>query len=59
MNRKQRRIADRLAAQQHVKERRAIALRVFHEVDELVDREIARSVENGRKPSCSRGCSHC
>jgi Fe-S-cluster containining protein len=59
MNRKQRRIADRLAAQQHVQERRSLALKVFQEVDELVDREIARSVENGRTPSCSKGCSHC
>jgi hypothetical protein len=59
MNRKQRRIADRVAVQQHAKERRALALKVFHEVDELVDREIARSVESGRKPTCSRGCSHC
>ena len=59
MNRKQRRIADRAAAQEHVKARRALALKVFHEVDELVDREIARSVESGRRPSCAKGCSHC
>lgn len=59
MNRKQRRIADRLAAQQHVKERRSLALKVFQEVDDLVDREVARAVEKGRKPTCSKGCSHC
>jgi Fe-S-cluster containining protein len=59
MNRKQRRIADRAAAQQHVKERRSLALKVFHEVDDLVDREIARSVETGRTPTCAKGCSHC
>jgi hypothetical protein len=59
MNRKQRRIADKLAAQQHVKERCSLALKVFHEVDELVDREVRRSIEKGRRPTCSKGCSHC
>jgi Fe-S-cluster containining protein len=59
MNRKQRRIADRLAAQQHVKERRALALKVFQDVDDLVDREIARSVAKGQPPTCTKGCSHC
>jgi Fe-S-cluster containining protein len=59
MNRKQQRAADKLAAQQHVKERRVLALRVFQDVDELVDREIARSVASGRQPTCGKGCSHC
>jgi Fe-S-cluster containining protein len=59
MNRKQQRIADKLAAQQHAKERRSLALKVFHEVDDLVEREVARSAAKGRQPTCSKGCSHC
>lgn len=59
MNRKQRRAADKLSGQQHLKERRALALQVFQDVDELVDREVARSVAQGRPPSCAKGCSHC
>src|SRR5215470_12884621 len=59
MNRKQRRIADRLAAQQHLKERRALALKVFQDVDDLVDHEIARSVAKGQQPTCMKGCSYC
>ena len=59
MSRKQQRIADKLAGQQHVKERRALALKVFQDVDELVDSEIARSVASGRQPTCVKGCSHC
>lgn len=59
MNRKQRRAADKLSGQQHLKERRALALKVFQDVDELVDREIARSVAQGRQPSCTKGCSYC
>lgn len=59
MNRKQQRIAGKQAAQQHVQQRRALALQVFQEVDELVDREIARSVAKGRPPTCVKGCSHC
>lgn len=59
MSRKQQRIADKLVAQQHVRERRALALRVFQDVDELVDRELARSVASGRPSSCAKGCSHC
>lgn len=59
MNRKQQRIVDKLAAQQHGKERRSLALKVFHEVDELVDREAAKSAAKGRQPTCAKGCSHC
>jgi len=59
MNRKQQRIADKQAAEQHAKQRRALALKVFYEVDELVDRDVARSAANGRQPTCSEGCSHC
>lgn len=59
MNRKQQRIADKLAAQEHVKQRRALALQVFQDVDDLVDREVARSIANGKPPTCARGCSHC
>lgn len=59
MNRKQRRAADKLSGQRHLKERRALALKVFQDVDELVDRELARSVAQGRPPSCTKGCSHC
>jgi len=59
MNRKQQRIGDKLAAQQHVKERRALALKVFQEVDELVNREVARSTARGKQPTCANGCSHC
>jgi hypothetical protein len=59
MNRKQQRTVDKLAAQEHLKQRRSLALKVFDEVDALVDREVARSVASGRTPACSKGCSHC
>jgi Fe-S-cluster containining protein len=59
MNRKQQRIADKLAAQQHVKERRVLALKVFQDVDDLVEREVTRSAAAGRPPPCAKGCSHC
>jgi Fe-S-cluster containining protein len=59
MSRKQRRIADKLAGQQHATERRALALKVFEEVDELVDRELARSAAKGRPATCAKRCSHC
>jgi Fe-S-cluster containining protein len=58
MNRKQQRIADKLAAQQHPQQRRALALKVFGEVDELVDREVARSAAKDRPATCSKGCAH-
>jgi Fe-S-cluster containining protein len=59
MNRKQRRIADKQATQQHLKERRAAALDVFRGVDELVDRELARSTASGRPSTCAKGCAYC
>ncbi|HEX8110572.1 MAG TPA: YkgJ family cysteine cluster protein [Kofleriaceae bacterium] len=59
MNRKQQLVGGKLAAQQHVKERRALALKVFQDVDDLVDREIARSVAKGQPPTCTKGCSYC
>jgi Fe-S-cluster containining protein len=59
MNRKQQRIADKVAAQQHATQRRALALQVFHDVDDLVEREVARSAAKGQRPPCSKGCSHC
>jgi Fe-S-cluster containining protein len=59
MNRKQQRIADKLAAQQHVVQRRALALQVFRDVDELVDHELARSAEKGRPSTCAKRCAHC
>src|SRR5438477_12855616 len=59
MSRKQQRIANKLATQEHATQRRSLALKVFDEVDALVDREVARSIARGRTPTCSRGCSHC
>jgi Fe-S-cluster containining protein len=59
MNRKQQRIVDKVAAQRHAKERRVFALKIFQEVDELVDREVARSSAEGRPATCAPGCSHC
>jgi Fe-S-cluster containining protein len=59
MTRKQERIANKLAAPQHAKERRSLALKVFHEIDELVEREVARSAAKGQQPTCSKGCSYC
>lgn len=59
MSRKQQRIADKLATQQQAQQRRSLALKVFSEVDALVEVEIARSTERGQPPTCSKGCSHC
>jgi Fe-S-cluster containining protein len=59
MNRKQQRVANKLAAHEHVKARRTLALQVFRDVDELVDREVARSTAKGQPPTCAKGCSHC
>jgi Fe-S-cluster containining protein len=59
MNRKQQRLTDKLAAQQHVTQRRALALKVFQEVDELVEREVVKSAASGRQPACSKGCAYC
>lgn len=59
MSRKQQRIAHKLALQQHAAQHRSLALKVFEEVDALVDREVARSAEKGKPATCAKGCSHC
>jgi Fe-S-cluster containining protein len=59
MNRKQQRIAEKKATLEHVQQRRSLALKVFDEVDGMVEREIARSAAAGRPATCSKGCSHC
>jgi Fe-S-cluster containining protein len=59
MSRKQQRVAGKLAAQHHAQQRRSLALKVFDEVDALVDREVMRSAAKGRPPTCAKGCSHC
>jgi Fe-S-cluster containining protein len=59
MSRKDQRIADKAATQQHAQQRRALALTVLDEVDALVDRELARTAEKGQPATCVKGCSHC
>lgn len=59
MRRKQQRIAHKEATQHHARARRSLALQVFREVDELVERELARSAAHGQPSSCAPGCAHC
>jgi len=59
MTRKQQRIGDKLATQHHAAARRGFALKVFEEVDAVVDRELTMLSAKGRRSTCAKGCSHC